>query len=371
MVYTRKAHLTKEYNTRDLILYIINNYEIKNHEKIFGLIKLTWFGNTAKIDGYNLIFNKKFNSLNKIISSIEDNKLKQLFSKNTGFTNFYRAYRNSAFKWAAKNHNQIQKIFKHGQNIKNDYDIIKISKLIEEFPYILRANSQKIKMKSESLITPLLACLDPTNRFPIINRNENVIELHRMMGISNSSLSEKVYELLEIMKENKIINSLFLDVYSKNAIKKKVKRIQKENRKISKELLPKDDADVKYLLTENRRVVVRKHRKIEKKLLSFCKQKGIEVEEGIYSKLKFDAILRKYKNGTDLLVEIKGSNKVSEIRLAIGQVLDYGFDFKNTETDLAILLPKKPENKYIQIAKRLNIKVLWLSERKIVGTIRI
>jgi len=52
------------------------------------------------------------------------------------------------------------------------------------------------------------------------------------------------------MTENKIKDSLYLDVYCKEAIKKKINRIKKEVNKASKELLPKDDSDVKYIISE-------------------------------------------------------------------------------------------------------------------------
>jgi len=371
MAYSREVHLRNEDNTKNLINYIINNYNIGNYKRIFGLIRFTWLGDKAKLDGYNLIFNKEYQSLDDVIDSEKDVQLKKIFSKETGFTNFYKAYRNTAYEWAVRNSNILVKVYKLGLNIQKDYDIIQIAKFIENFPTIPKANYPRIRMTSESLLTPLLACIDPTSRFPIVNKNHSVKELHQMMGITNLTLSEKTHDLLEIMTENKIKDSLYLDVYSKEAIKKKIKRVKQEVKKVSKELLPKDDTDVKYIISENRRVVVRNHRKIEKILLAYCSKKKIEIEEGVYSKLKFDAILRKYKNKTDLLVEIKGSNKVTEIRLALGQVLDYGFDFKNTNTDLAILLPKKPDNKYLQIAKELDIKVLWLNGKKIEGTAKL
>jgi len=371
MAYSRELHLRNEYNTRDLICYIMDNYNISNHKQIFGLIRFTWLGDKAKLDGYNIVFEKKHNSLDEVIVSIKDAELRKLFSRQTGFTNFYKAYRNTAFKWAEKNYKNLGIVFNLGLKIQNDYDIIKIAKYIETLPSIPKANYPSIKMTSESLLTPFLACIDPTNRTPIVNKNHSVRELHQMMGITNLSLSEKTHDLLEIMTENKIKDSLFLDVYCKEAIKKKIIRLKKEIKKVSKELLPKDDSDVKYIITENRRTVVRNHRKLEKILLSFCQTKNISIEEGIYSKLKYDALIRKYKNGRDLLIEIKGSSKISEIRLAIGQVLDYGYEFKNGKTDLAIFLPTKPESKYLQIAKSIDVNVLWLEGKRIAGTINL
>ena len=318
-----------------------------------------------------MVFNTHYLSIAEILDEINDSTLKRLFSKETGIVNFYKAFRNTAFKWAKNNQKAILKIYKLSLKIQNDYDIIQLAKFIEDLPPIPKANHKSIKMSCESLLTPLLACIDKTKRFPIINKNSAVVELHKLMGISSLSLSEKAHDLLELMTENKIKDSLFLDVYNKKAVKQKITKIRKENKKISKELLPKDDADIKYILTEKRRIVVRNHRRLEKRLILYCKKRNIRIEEGLYSKLKYDALLKNYKNHRDLLIEIKGSNKIVEIRLALGQILDYGFDFKNKKTDLAIFFPQKPTAKYIKLARELNINVLWLKGNNIFGTIKI
>jgi len=199
MAYSRKVHLENEHNTRDLIRYISKNYKINSAEQVFGLINFTWGGEKPKIDGYNLIFDKDSSSIDEISNSIKDKKLKSLFDKETGFVNFYKAYRNSAFKWAVKNKNTILDIFNKCREIKTEKDIIQISKILEELPLIPKPNHSNQKMECTSLITPFLACFDPTGKFPVVNKREATIELYRTLGIVNLSLSEKVIELLNVI----------------------------------------------------------------------------------------------------------------------------------------------------------------------------
>ena len=370
-MYSRKKHYRVECNTRELIQYLIKNYKIDSETKIFGLARLTWLGNKAKLDAFNNIFNSNYKSLNVLKHKVKDSRLQNFIDIETGFVNFYKAYRNVAYRWSKKNSKELKVLFNKTRNIKYRSDIRQIAQSIEELPLIPKANNPGIKMSSESLLTPLFACIDPTKRFPVITKNEDIVELHKSLGISNLALSERIDILIDVMEENRIKDSLYLDVYNESAFNKKILNIINENKKISKELIPRDDKDIKYLLTEKRKTVVRRHRKLEKDLIDFCKKKGIKIEEGVYSKLKFDALLKNYKKGRDLLIEIKGSNSYAELRLAIGQILDYRFEIKNNITDMVIFLPSKPPQKYIDIGRSLRIEFLWKDGKHILGTIKI
>jgi hypothetical protein len=55
------------------------------------------------------------------------------------------------------------------------------------------------------------------------------------------------------------------------------------------------------------------------------------------------------------------SSCLQEIRMAVGQLFDYGFyaEAKYGKPNLAILLPRKPAAELVEWLVRLNIKLIW------------
>jgi hypothetical protein len=68
-----------------------------------------------------------------------------------------------------------------------------------------------------------------------------------------------------------------------------------------------------------------------------------------------------FEEGTRNLIEAKGESSRERIRMAVGQLLDYGFQIQKKfgKTHMAILLPKKPRADLVDWLGPLGIRVIW------------
>ncbi len=368
---TYEEDVALKYRTRDLIRYITQLYARQSKKNIDSLIKLTWYTPKTKIEACNQLFNLDCMTIEQICGKVTDRKLKALLHRPSGFIGFYHPYRNTAKRWLRKNIEAATEIYDKTLKIQNDQDIISISRLIESLPKISRADSTAVKMGCESYLTPLLACLDPTSRFPIVNKAPWVVKFQQEMGIEDFAFKEKVESLLEIIDDYKLKDSIDLDIRCTSLVKKKIRQIQKEKADVNKELVKRDDRDVVYFTKTQRKEIVRTHRKIERVLVGLCNRKKLKLYEGVSSRCKYDALIKKGNRRKDLLIEIKGSSDPSEIRLAIGQIFDYQYELGAPNKDLAILLPERPMDKYVDLCRKLDINVLWIHRKAIEGSIKI
>lgn len=153
-------------------------------EDIWWLLQLTWItagrGHVTSDHWRNLkvpalahILKKRVSISSDLNTSLDNMHLPQPIAqaaaKTTGFVNAYRAYRNSLRIWCAANEKELRPILVSANILKSNdqcrfdlaYDIERLSPV--------PTPSGKRKMAASNLITPLVACLDPKRRFPIIN----------------------------------------------------------------------------------------------------------------------------------------------------------------------------------------------------------
>jgi len=106
---------------------------------------------------------------------------------------------------------------------------------------------------------------------------------------------------------------------------------------------------------------VRKARKREKELLDEYEQWLRKQERNLsllsYGRLECDAWEGERRN----LIEAKGSTSREDIRMAVGQLLDYAFQMRRKSEDLnkAVLLPEEPPPDRVKWLAPLGIKVIW------------
>ena len=87
-------------------------------------------------------------------------------SKQTGMVNAYRAYRNSLLPWCNANRGVLQTLLATAQDLgANDQARFDLAKEIDALPPIPTPNRLR-HMAGANLITPLIACLDPSGSFP-------------------------------------------------------------------------------------------------------------------------------------------------------------------------------------------------------------
>jgi hypothetical protein len=73
----------------------------------------------------------------------------------------------------------------------------------------------------------------------------------------------------------------------------------------------------------------------------------------------------------DLLIEVKSSTNIADVRLAVGQLLDYRrFVDRPNATDLAVLLPEEPNAHVRELLKACDILLLWFDDKVTLSRIR-
>jgi hypothetical protein len=106
---------------------------------------------------------------------------------------------------------------------------------------------------------------------------------------------------------------------------------------------------------------VKMARKVEAKLLSdyehWLGQHGRQLSAVKYNRIQCDGWEKERRN----LIEAKGSTSREDIRMAVGQLLDYAFQGKEEfkRPHMAILLPNEPDPDSVKWLEPLGIKIIW------------
>ncbi|AKI99118.1 Hypothetical protein AA314_00745 [Archangium gephyra] len=87
------------------------------------------------------------------------------------------------------------------------------------------------------------------------------------------------------------------------------------------------------------------------------------MEEGRLQSCRFDALVRNHQTGRDLLIEVKSSTAIADIRLAVGQLLDYRRQLPKKETThIAVLLPSEPGEHVRAFLNDVEARALWFTK---------
>ena len=109
------------------------------------------------------------------------------------------------------------------------------------------------------------------------------------------------------------------------------------------------------------RANVKRAKKREAKLLrryqEWLERKGRKLRLVRYKNLKCDAFEEDHKN----LIEAKSSPKREYIRMAVGQLLDYSYQGRESigKCNMAVLLPRRPDPHSVEWISRLQISLIW------------
>ena len=113
---------------------------------------------------------------------------------------------------------------------------------------------------------------------------------------------------------------------------------------------------------------VKEARRREEQLLDnyeqWLKKQGRHLSRLVYGRMECDAWEEERQN----LIEAKGSISRQDIRMAVGQLLDYAFQMRENFGSLnkAILLPQEPPQDNVKWLEPLGIKVIWRSGRSFI-----
>ena len=367
--------------------YLLNNKI--DGTSIYGLCMLTWitksndpsngtYIRSTKLPALSYIFKLDFlempyEEVGEEIAELTGKKLREieeLIYNGTGYTNFYNAFRNSSKSWIEKYTDKIEPLIKKGYNLKSDREAESIILEIAQLPEIPKGNNAKGKMAPESLLTPLFFSLDKRLRFPLINRKEGVTKLLKQLGVNNLRLIDQFRAITDVIGKGDIQTSIDFDrlggelPYFVRIDGEKPKR-KKLKQKSEKELGLKDEEDLivlkKALTTKARRLHNHMTNLLINKLMEY------DLHEGNAKENMFDVLVKNINDKhSDLLIEVKSSSKTADVRMAVGQLMDYSRQLDNYDnTYLAVFLPEKPIQHVIDFLKYHDFNLLWIEEEEI------
>jgi hypothetical protein len=242
--------------------------------------------------------------------------------------------------------------------LESDQQRLALAQQIDMLPGICQPKDDH-GLPAGSLLTPLVACLDPDNRFPVVNGRKGVVRLLSKVEGGRYPLRAQVKELLDLLTELNISDAFKLDVCAGelNLLGTTPSRsVRDEDGKP----LPCFDELERTASLDAQTVTYRKrHNKMTNAIRD--RFRSLRPKEGKRLDNRFDILLRNYDQaGRDLLIEAKPDPDKASLRVAIGQLFDYRRGLQNRlKTDLAILTIGKPTDPYLKLMQELNINALW------------
>lgn len=370
--------------TRRIADYLLVQRSV-SPDQIYGLCKLTWItDNYSSVDA-PYIWSTKIPALGDIFDrDYSDSTLKQvaadvstilgssavadLVLSHTGFTNFYKAYRNSAGEWIAANFSLLLPLVKAAYSLTTDQEGLALARSMETLPGVPKANHEEQLMRPEYLLTPLFFALDQRIRFPLINGNKGVKNLLAALHVKNASLTSQYSSMIGLYGKGGIADAADLDQvggdlpdFTEISGASPTKQLLQQKPTDGTELPLKDESDIESL-QQSRQLV---HKRLHNRLTNMLKQhlSDFTLLEGCSNAAQFDTLVKDYNGDKDdLLIEVKSSAEPAQLRMAIGQLFAYWFRLKGeTEPHLAVLLPSAPDTQLKRLLEWLDIGILWFS----------
>jgi hypothetical protein len=383
----RQRHTNKL--VRRIAGYLFDTGKIGTRQ-VYGLSKLAWITNSyegdaaayiesTKIPALSDIFDVDFsnhtiNDVAKIVAAkLKDDSVRELILAHSGFTNFYKAYRNSVLAWIGEHHTKIVTLFKSAYIAESDTDRLRIVNGIAKLPGIPKANHPDQKMKPEYFLSPAFFMLDREIKFPLINGNKGVQNLLHVLKVAGSDLPSQYRAMVNLYGQGGIMDAAdldqvglalpdFLTTDTKKATKK---LLEKKNESGGRNLPLKDEADFETIKKAGSIIQRRIHNKLTNKLRDNLS--AYTLLEGRSEECMFDALVQGYDGkGNDLLIEVKSSSETGNVRMAIGQLFDYWFKMKgDKKPHLAILLPERPADEIVDLLQWLHVGFLWFEGKRL------
>ena len=379
----------RQLNTNKLIRFCVEYLLQRNafdYKKIHALCKLTWITSgypennayikSTKIPALIEIFDLKnqYNNLPtiSIFISKKTNKerefVKDIILKDSGFTNFYNAYRKSSEKWTETNFETLKKIVIKAYQFQFDLEREDVIKAISSLPKIPKQNNSDLA-GSENLLTPLIFSLDKEIRFPLINGNEGVKKLLDTLKINKQPLVSKFKSIIKLIGQGNITNAIDIDRLGGEL----PKFVEIDNNPPERKLIKSENKSLD-LKDENDIIVIKKNlteiaRRVHNSLTNILVKKldNYICQEGNSLTNKFDVLVKDLPEiGSDLLIEVKSSSEIPDLRMAVGQLFDYSRQLENYEqTILSVFLPTLPDKHGIEFLNFYEIYILWIEKDEI------
>ena len=218
-------------------------------------------------------------------------------------------------------------------------------------------------------LTPLLACLDPQRRFPVINKR--TATLLRVLGVEQDAAGAAV--LVDLVGKYNIRDSLDLDVYTYTQ-SRRISRVANRSRRGSLAGAPsaatlsslgrKSEETGVTQLARRRLQIRRLHNELTNRF-----KKAVSWRHDLRQSA-IDILVERWKGSRWLLIEAKtatsGPAGRAQLRQAIGQLFDYRriqFPKQWRRVDLALLTPNEPGSDVLELLRSLDIEALWFEKK--------
>lgn len=352
-------------------------------DHLYALSKLSWITDSyegtnaayvasTKIPALGELLGKDYGRNTTLESVAEDatnavggTEIAQVLLEHTGFTNFYKAYRNSVRGWLHEHHAKLLPLFRASLEATSDRDRLRLVDALVTLPGIPKANHPLQTMRPEYFLTPVFFMLDPQIKFPIINGNKSVRTLLTKLGVEGTDLASQYKAMVALYGQRGVEDAADLDQLGRDLPdfldspgRKATKQLLQRRSENERDLSLKDESD--YAAAREATTMV--HRKIHNRLtneLRDCLGQRLTLIEGI-NDCKFDVMVKRYNGQDDLLIEAKSSAELPHLRMAVGQLLNYWFQLHaDRDPHLAVLIPTRPSESVIRFLEWMDVGILW------------
>lgn len=376
----RRLWYNTERNTAALIQSVVKSRSADklSGDQIWSLITLTWITmgkkdvspthwRHLKVPALESLFSRKATADSTLSATIDSMKLPhavaQSAKEETGMVNFRGTWRNSSRKWCQQNRDDLRSILRTAAALPaNDQARINLAARIDRLLPVQSPN-EKAGVAAGVLLTPLIACLDPKNRFPILNGREAVNSLLRKLRLDHSNLADRAKGLIGIISRK---DAFMLDVMTEEVIKRVplLKRLSKKTtpKKVRESPLRNYDEEERRAVLASKTAIYRmRHNTMTTALNRSFSRFSPTTETSPAGRC--DAIIKDYDGSRDLLIEAKPDADKGSIRIAIGQLFDYArYRARQPATDLVVLTIPSPAPDYIDLLNDLGITTMWFGD---------
>ena len=405
-----RAHYRRMQNTRGLIQaawsHLVATDRV-NAATMEALCRLTWvtispktsdgtgpaYWRTTKLPALIAIYgldDRRVFDLDGAAAAIEalagDARLADLVRAPSGFANFYSAYRNRVLPWLEANEAVVADLVARVATADSDFVARRVLADVEGLPPIWKAPGRDA-MAPVLALGPLLACLDPRARLPILNGASHVQALLRRLRVTNHGLADQCDVFTGLLgvtripafKDGPLDNTFELDVCASHFLADLLAAVQPRPvhqaalspaaTDSDRDLPVKDEADVQVVAQSGETEQKRAHNQMTNALRTLAMSASLRVTESTNPAARYDALVHDYDGrGRDLLVEVKSSTDRGVVRLAVGQLLDYRRAVERpAATDLLVLLPEAPDADTVEYLHAANVRCGWFDEVGSIG----
>jgi hypothetical protein len=312
-------------------------------------------------------------ALARAMPRLTQRKARSLVSAYTGISRYYGALRPNTKRYVLRHAAELSGLYTLVSSARKDHEV-KIAAVATQLAKMPRIKAPRWGTASPfNALTPVLACLDPVRRFPIMNQRTAWLLRHA----DKHHDADGVLALYGLIGSRiNVRDSFELDVYS---LKAKFAPASKARARASgktfrqgdhRPLSLKSELDSYAALAAHKVTIRKEHNRLTNRF------RQAVFPDRVPKEASFDLLLEPWKTKRKLLIEAKtgwrGATGRAQIRQAIGQLIDYRLTYfpeKWRSVDLAVLVPTEPPPDIKKLLASVHIAAIWFNGRKLKGTV--